>query len=52
VLQLGSKPVATVGASAGAVDAKMFRKWVWAFIKAIVELEEVVVSIFFNILTM
>ena len=43
---------ATVGASAGAVDAKTFRKWVWAFIKAIAELEEVVVSIFFNILTM
>ena len=43
---------ATVGASSGAVDAKTFRKWVWAFIKAIVELEEVVVSLFFNILTM
>ena len=37
---------ATVGASAGAVDAKTFRKWVWAFIRAIAELEEVVVSIF------
>jgi len=41
-----------VGASAGAVDPKTFRKWVWAFIKAIAELEEAVVSIFFNILTM
>jgi len=37
---------ATVGASSGAVDAKTFRKWVWAFIKAIAELEEVVVSKF------
>jgi hypothetical protein len=37
---------ATVGASAGAVDAKTFRKWVWAFIRAIAELEEVVVSKF------
>lgn len=41
-----------VGGCAGAVDPKTFRKWVWAFIKAIAELEEVVVSIFFNILTM
>ena len=40
-----------VGASAGAVDPKTFRKWVWAFIVAIAELEEVVVSIFY-ILTM
>ncbi len=37
---------ATVGASAEAVDAKTFRKWVWAFIRAIADLEEVVVSIF------
>ena len=40
-----------VGASAGAVDPKTFWKWVWAFIVAIAELEEVVVSIF-NIFTM
>ncbi len=37
---------ATVGAPAGAVDAKTFRKWVWAFIRTIAELEEVVVSKF------
>ena len=41
---------ATVGASAGAVDAKTFRKWVWAFIRAIAELEEVVVSKFIECL--
>jgi hypothetical protein len=27
-----------VGASAGAVDPKTHRKWVWAFIKAIAEM--------------
>ena len=42
---------AAVGASGGAVDAKTHRKWVWAFIGAIAELVDVVVSIFFNILT-
>ena len=40
-----------VGASAGAVDPKTFRKWVWAFIVAIAELVDEVVSIFY-ILTM
>jgi hypothetical protein len=33
-----------VGGSAGAVDAKTFRKWVWEFIVGISELEEHVVS--------
>ncbi len=35
-----------VGASAGAIDLKMFQKWVWAFIRAIADLEEAVVSNF------
>ena len=33
-----------VGASAGAVDPKTHRKWVWAFIDAIAELVNIVVS--------
>jgi hypothetical protein len=33
-----------VGASAGAVDPKTHRKWVWAFIEAIAELVDCVVS--------
>ena len=33
-----------VGTSAGAVDPKTHRKWVWAFIDAIAELVDVVVS--------
>ena len=36
-----------VGASAGAVDPKTFRKWVWAFIGAIADLVDEVVSKFF-----
>ncbi len=39
---------AFVGASYGAVDAKTHRKWVWAFIDAITELLDVVVSTFFQ----
>ena len=39
---------AFVGASYGAVDAKTHRKWVWAFIDAIAELVDVVVSTFFQ----
>ena len=35
-----------VGASNGAVDPKTHRKWVWAFIEAISELVDVVVSLF------
>ena len=35
-----------VGASCGAVQLKTNRKWVWAFIKAIAELIELVVSIY------
>jgi hypothetical protein len=34
-----------VGASAGAVDPKTHRKWVWAYIEAIAELVDVVVSL-------
>jgi hypothetical protein len=34
----------TVGASAGAVDPKTHRKWVWAFIDAVAKLDDVVVS--------
>jgi len=33
-----------VGASAGAVDLKTYRKWVWAFIDALADLVDVVVS--------
>ena len=33
-----------VGASAGAVDPKTHRKWVWAFIDAVANLDDVVVS--------
>jgi hypothetical protein len=33
-----------VGASAGAVDPKTHRKWVWAFIDAVANLVDVVVS--------
>jgi hypothetical protein len=33
-----------VGASAGAVDPKTHHKWVWAFIKAIAKLVDMVVS--------
>ena len=35
-----------VGASCGAVQPKTNRKWVWAFIKAIAELIDLVVSIY------
>jgi len=33
-----------VGTSAGAVDPKSHRKWVWAFIDAVTNLDNVVVS--------
>jgi hypothetical protein len=33
-----------VGASAGAVNSKTHRKWVWAFIDAVTNLIDVVVS--------
>ncbi len=33
-----------VGASAGAVDPKTHRKWVWAFIDAVANLVDIVVS--------
>ena len=33
-----------VGASAGAVDPQIHRKWVWAFIDAVANLVNVVVS--------
>jgi hypothetical protein len=33
-----------VGASAGAVDPKTHRKWVWAFIDAVANLDDIVVS--------
>ncbi len=34
-----------VGASAGTVDLKTHRKWVWLFINTIAELVDVVVSL-------
>ncbi len=36
-----------VGLSAGAVDLKTHRKWVWAYIEAIAELVKVVVSLLY-----
>jgi hypothetical protein len=33
-----------VGASAGAVNPKTHRKWVWAFIDAVANLDDIVVS--------
>jgi hypothetical protein len=36
-----------VGASAGAVDPKTHRKWVWVYVKAIAELVDVVVSLLY-----
>jgi hypothetical protein len=34
-----------VGASAGAVNPKTHRKWVWAFLESIAELVDIVVSL-------
>jgi hypothetical protein len=34
-----------VGASAGAVDPKTHRKWVWAFINAVTNVVDVVMSL-------
>ena len=39
-----SSGCSSVGASDGAVDPKTHKKWVWAFIEAIAELVDVVVS--------
>ena len=39
----------TVGASAGAVDPKTRRKWVWAFIDAVANLVNTVVSLTYNV---
>ncbi len=36
-----------VGASAGAINPKTHSKWVWAYIKAIAELVDVVVSLLY-----
>jgi hypothetical protein len=46
VYPLQAPGCAAVGASGGAVDAKTHRKWVWAFIGAIAEIIDEVVSIF------
>ena len=51
VYPLQAPGCAAVGASAGAVDPKTHRKWVWAFIGAIADAIDAVVSIFY-ILTM
>ena len=48
--QTGTGGGSVVGASAGAVNPKTFRKWIWAFIRAIAELKEVVVSTLFFII--
>ncbi len=34
-----------IGASAGAVDPKTHRKWVWVYVEAIAKLVDVVVSL-------
>ncbi len=44
VYPLQAPGCAAVGASGGAVDPKTHRKWVWAFIDAIAELFDNVVS--------
>ena len=44
VYPLQAPGCAAVGGSAGAVDAKTHKKWVWAFIDAIAELVDEVVS--------
>ena len=44
VYPLQAPGCAAVGASGGAVDPKTHRKWVWAFIDAIAELVDNVVS--------
>jgi len=44
VYPLQAPAFAAVGASGGAVDPKTHRKWVWAFIDAIAELVNEVVS--------
>ena len=36
-----------IGASAGAVDLKTHRKWVWAYVKAIAKLMDMVVSLLY-----
>jgi hypothetical protein len=43
---LGCLVVGTsAGASAGAINPKTHRKWVWAYVKAIAKLVDVVVSL-------
>jgi hypothetical protein len=44
-LRLANRPSAVIGASAGAVNLKTHRKWVWAYIEAITKLVDVVVSL-------
>ncbi len=39
----------TVGASAGAVNPKTHRKWVWAFIDTIANLVNAVVNLTYNV---
>ncbi len=41
---------AAVSASGGAIDPKTHQKWVWAYIKAVAELVDKVVSLFILIL--
>jgi len=47
VYPLQAPGCAAVGASAGAVDPKTHRKWVWSFIEAIADVIDEVVSISF-----
>jgi hypothetical protein len=36
-----------IGASAGAVDLKTHRKWVWAYVEAITKLVDMVLSLLY-----
>ena len=51
VYPLQTPGCAAVGASGGAVDPKTHRKWVWAFIDAIAELVDEVVSLTHSVVT-
>ena len=46
---LQAQGCAAVGGSGGAVDPKTYRKWVWAYIEAISDLELEVVSLSFRV---
>ena len=51
VYPLQAPGCAAVGASGGAINPKTHQKWVWAFIEAVSELVDVVVSFTYNMRT-